>query len=778
MAGSRLRSVCEHICLMAVCAFLLWDIPYMTEAQWTFGVRSCFPAVWGVLAAAVLALSRFRLGAGWFLGGLAAWITAACAYRGVLDAHAGALAHAVLAFLVVQPLPKAVSPGRLKKYMKLLVAVWTGFLTAQAAVGLWAALTGHAVFSLKGTWYIGVNLGDHRLYLNAYVTTGAVKMGLSVLLAVFGACMTQKRAGRAAYLMCAAVQLLCLSLTDCRTAFIAVGAGLGGFAFAALSHRVPGRAWRRAAAGLLAVMALTAGTYLTLTGVLGAMAPHVPQELDNLTMPELPAHLLPEAAAEAEMTVQHRKLDAGNLFNDRQVIWSAALRLLRDEPKYLFTGTTTAIAPMLTNLYVRSAEYAGRPFAHVHSIYLQTLVSWGLPGLLLLAGFLLAFLRAAWRVMTRHALPMWQRALPVPALYVMLCETVDCFTRLSENSPLLLFGCLFAGLTLAADERARRAAAAEIPARSGVDVIIPVYNASAYVTRAVQSALSCPQARVILVDDGSTDGSGGICDALAAKEPRVTVLHQANRGASAARNAGMAAATAEYVAFLDADDVLLPGALALLTDKAADAAYGQVTRRDVCPDRRAPRRVQEAREALLTALNDPTAHLHTHGWLFRRTLLTERFDESLSLGEDGEWLLRTLPGMGRIHRVCAPVYRYFVHAESAIHGGSDVCRRYMQTLQAAAPALKRVQAPQAAAMYRLTHLLLMLTHGDMNTALLLREQPPFDEAFRAAQLHGLSPRMITLRLLKRRSYRLARLAVKGRRLMNRCACIQTEKRIP
>ncbi len=772
MTVKKLRGFCEHVYVLAVCAFLLWDIPYMTEAQWTFDVRTWFPAAWYGLAAAALVMSRFRLGAVWLPAGLLAWMGAMSAYRGVLDVQSGALAHGVLALLIILPAPHVIGLERLTKYLRGLLAVWTAFLTAQAVVGLWAALTGHAVFSLKGTWYIGVNLGDNRLYLNAYVTTGAVKMGLSVLMAVLGAAMSRKWAGRVLYLLCAAVQWVCLSLTDCRTAFIAVGAGLGLMVMTLLRHggkRHP-RCWLRTACAVLAVPVLAVSAYGVLSGTLSVLAPQVERELDNITLLELPAHLLP--AAMAEGGVQHRALEAGNLFNDRQIIWRAAWTLLREEPQFLLTGTTMALSPMLTNLHIQPGTYAGRPFVHAHNIYLQTLVAWGGPGFLLLAAFLIVFLLAAYRVLMKHDLPLWQRLLPIPALYVMLCEMVDCFTRLSEGSPMLLFGCLFAGLTLVVDARARRAAHVNAPARAEVDVIIPVYNASAYVARAVESALACPQARVILVDDGSTDGSAEICDALAVKETRVTVLHQTNRGASAARNAGLAAAAAEYVTFLDADDMLLPGALALLLDQEADAAYGLVTRHDVQPGMQAGRRVQPAREALLTALNDPTAHLHTHGWVFRRELLTERFDEKLSLGEDGEWLLRTLLHMQRIHRVNALVYRYFVHAESAVHGGSDVCRRYLRTLQAAAPSLERVQNPSAAAMYRLTHLLLILTHGDLRAALPMREEPLFDEAFRAAGLHGLSPRVMTLRLLKRRAYRLTKLAVKLRRLMNGCASRQ------
>lgn len=334
---------------------------------------------------------------------------------------------------------------------------------------------------------------------------------------------------------------------------------------------------------------------------------------------------------------------------------------------------------------------------------------------------------------------------------------------------MLLFGCFFAGLTLAVDARARRAAYAAAPVQGAVDVIVPVYNAADYVARAAQSALEAGAARVILVDDGSTDGSGEICDALAAQDDRVTVLHQTNQGASAARNAGLDAAATEYVTFLDADDVLLPGALAALTARigTADAIQGRIVRNSpqTIPGKRV--RCLPARDALSAALCDPTRHLLCHGWLFRRTLLTERFDERLTMGEDGEWLLRTLPKAETAVYCNVPAYRYTVRADSALHSGSqDVNDAYLRTLSTAAPALEALQMPASAALYRLTHLLLMLTHGDMEAALRLRDEPPFDAAFRAARLTGFSPRILTLWLLKRRAFRLVRLAVHVRRWRN------------
>lgn len=89
-----------------------------------------------------------------------------------------------------------------------------------------------------------------------------------------------------------------------------------------------------------------------------------------------------------------------------------------------------------------------------------------------------------------------------------------------------------------------------------ISVIIPVYNVEEYLARCVDSILSQthPSLEVILVNDGSTDDSGSICDTYAQKDSRVRVIHKENGGLSSARNAGMDAATGEYITFVDSDD--------------------------------------------------------------------------------------------------------------------------------------------------------------------------------------------------------------------------------
>ncbi len=91
-----------------------------------------------------------------------------------------------------------------------------------------------------------------------------------------------------------------------------------------------------------------------------------------------------------------------------------------------------------------------------------------------------------------------------------------------------------------------------------VSVVVPVYNVEAYLPDCVDSILvqTYSNLQVILVDDGSTDGSAGICDAYAEKDGRVCVLHQENQGAAAARKNGVHKAQGEYLCFVDADDVI------------------------------------------------------------------------------------------------------------------------------------------------------------------------------------------------------------------------------
>lgn len=99
-----------------------------------------------------------------------------------------------------------------------------------------------------------------------------------------------------------------------------------------------------------------------------------------------------------------------------------------------------------------------------------------------------------------------------------------------------------------------------------ISVIVPVFNVADYLMRCVDSLLAQdePSFELILVDDGSTDGSSKLCDDAALQDSRIRVVHTENHGVASARNRGIETAKGEYVAFVDADDYVAPTFLSTL----------------------------------------------------------------------------------------------------------------------------------------------------------------------------------------------------------------------
>lgn len=113
-------------------------------------------------------------------------------------------------------------------------------------------------------------------------------------------------------------------------------------------------------------------------------------------------------------------------------------------------------------------------------------------------------------------------------------------------------------------------------------IVIPVYKVEKYLRQCLDSVLaqSYTDFEIVVVDDGSPDNCPAICDAYAAADSRVTVIHKENGGLSDARNAGLLAATGEYVIFMDSDDYYLSTDLfteidAKIAETACDAVFFQ-----------------------------------------------------------------------------------------------------------------------------------------------------------------------------------------------------------
>ncbi len=206
-----------------------------------------------------------------------------------------------------------------------------------------------------------------------------------------------------------------------------------------------------------------------------------------------------------------------------------------------------------------------------------------------------------------------------------------------------------------------------------ISLIIPAYNAECYLAEAIDSALSQDDApvEVVVVDDGSTDATPRI---LAGYGERLRVLTQPNRGVGAARNAGVAASSGDWLAFLDADDRLRPDKLsrqaAMLRDRPdvdlCDCYMVQFWSPELTQEQlqRDPRYAGDhCRKRLAGA---------TPTWLFRRSLW-ERvggFATDLKIGEDTDWFARVL-GL--------PAVRYTIDAdlvERRLHPGNTTAQTH------------------------------------------------------------------------------------------------------
>ena len=215
-----------------------------------------------------------------------------------------------------------------------------------------------------------------------------------------------------------------------------------------------------------------------------------------------------------------------------------------------------------------------------------------------------------------------------------------------------------------------------------VSVIIPVYNVEKYLRQCVVSLREIRTAmEIILVDDGSTDGSGILCDELGREDSRIRVIHQPNGGLSAARNTGIRNARGEYLLFLDSDDFLDPAATEALlkhTASGADALMGLYNNYYSDNDAREPENSPAflAMEGLLpmerflagVPTDGKTCYMTAWRFLPRREFLVEQALYFLPgiLHEDEEWTQRLLCRAGSVFVTHEYFYQYRQAREGAI----------------------------------------------------------------------------------------------------------------
>lgn len=220
-----------------------------------------------------------------------------------------------------------------------------------------------------------------------------------------------------------------------------------------------------------------------------------------------------------------------------------------------------------------------------------------------------------------------------------------------------------------------------------ISIILPVHNCEDYLQEAIDSVFSQTYQdwELILVDDGSTDASGKICEKAARKSSRVKIIHKKNGGISSARNAGLDSMRGNYVAFLDADDILHPLFLEIMSKGAEEygcdimcggmrnfTGYGSKillnAHLDVVSSRRKHFfRLLSPVKALKNILYQKKIDCSVCGKLFSSTLWEGlRFREGTRY-EDLDIIYQVVLKSTLVGRSFKPLYFYRQHASSFIH---------------------------------------------------------------------------------------------------------------
>ena len=220
-----------------------------------------------------------------------------------------------------------------------------------------------------------------------------------------------------------------------------------------------------------------------------------------------------------------------------------------------------------------------------------------------------------------------------------------------------------------------------------ISIIVPIYKVEKYLPKCIESLINQTYQgiEIILVNDGSPDGCGQICDDYAKKDSRIMVVHQENHGVSVARNVGLNIARGEYISFVDPDDWVAPDMYEDMLDAIdmnkvdlAICGYDYYDKDgNVDEQRRYVTRNNEliTQKEVIRRFSDmpPSIRHGVCNKLFRKNLLHGiKFKEGLHSSEDVFFLNEYVQKIGTAVVVHQPHYKNLVRQGSATHGGLDI----------------------------------------------------------------------------------------------------------
>ena len=266
-----------------------------------------------------------------------------------------------------------------------------------------------------------------------------------------------------------------------------------------------------------------------------------------------------------------------------------------------------------------------------------------------------------------------------------------------------------------------------------ISIIVPVYKVENYLDRCVQSIVeqTYSNLEIILVDDGSPDNCGAMCDAWAEKDSRIKVIHKENGGGAQARNAGLDCATGEYIGFVDSDDYILPemyevllGVLHSFDSEIAECGYCTFEADGIITGDAAEYtvRVFNTEQALFENIRDKVCRQLVWNKLYSRSILEDvRFVEG-KLIDDEFFTYRALGNAERTAVTSRILYCYRQQADSIMHQTYSIKR--LDVIDAKQERIVFVQEnyPALASFARIDLLFSCLYMGQMSQKYLLKDE--------------------------------------------------------
>lgn len=223
-----------------------------------------------------------------------------------------------------------------------------------------------------------------------------------------------------------------------------------------------------------------------------------------------------------------------------------------------------------------------------------------------------------------------------------------------------------------------------------ISIIVPIYNVETYLSRCVDSILNqtITDIEVILVDDGSPDRCGEVCDQYEREDPRIRVIHKENGGLSDARNAGLEIAKGEYIAFVDSDDWLDLQYLEKLMN------YLRETNADICECKvyrtsgesfnhqtvATTEEIYDTTHALEELIQNRVFHQHVWNKLYRRKVIGDVRFPLGKTNEDEFWTYHVFGQAKRAVKISDTLYNYFQRPNSIM--GKNYSLKRLDALEA------------------------------------------------------------------------------------------------